>query len=121
MVALYTFSSPEPVVSWSRGLETRLQIKPSGSGDENALYKARICEFFVERLWSGLWSGSFSVFRLYKRFLEQQSYMQCAFSCILFLSIIFQSVRVVTFVQDANHEQQLVSYVFSGYRVFAFF
>ena len=26
------FSSPEPVVSWSRGL---LQIKPSGSGDEN--------------------------------------------------------------------------------------
>ena len=47
--------------------------------------------------------------------------MQCAFSCILFLSIIFQNVRVVTFVQDANHEQQLVSYVFSGYRVFAFF
>ena len=36
-----TFSSPEPVVSWSRGLETRgstgsLQIKPGGSGDENA-------------------------------------------------------------------------------------
>ena len=29
-----SFSSPEPVVSWSRGLET-LQIKPSGSGDEN--------------------------------------------------------------------------------------
>ena len=31
------FSSPEPVVSWSRGLETRcsLQIKPSGSGDKN--------------------------------------------------------------------------------------
>ena len=27
-----SFSSPEPVVSWSRG---RLQIKPSGSGDEN--------------------------------------------------------------------------------------
>ena len=27
------FSSPESVVSWSRGLET--QIKPSGSGDEN--------------------------------------------------------------------------------------
>ena len=28
---------PEPVVSWSSGLETRglLQIKPSGSGDEN--------------------------------------------------------------------------------------
>ena len=26
------FSSPESVVSWSRG---RLQIKPSGSGDEN--------------------------------------------------------------------------------------
>ena len=86
-----------------------------------ALYTARICEFFVERLCSGLWSGSFSVFRLDQRFLEQQSYMQCAFSCILFLSIIFQSVRVVTFVQDANHEQQLVSYVFSGYRAFAFF
>ena len=35
-----TFLSPEPAVSWSRGLETRgstcsLQIKPSGSGDEN--------------------------------------------------------------------------------------
>ena len=31
------FSSPEPVVSWSRGLKTRcsLQIKPSGSGDKN--------------------------------------------------------------------------------------
>ena len=27
-----SFSSPEPVVSWSRG---RLQIKPSGSGDEH--------------------------------------------------------------------------------------
>ena len=27
-----------------------------------ALYTARICEFFVERLCSGLWSGSFSVF-----------------------------------------------------------
>ena len=26
------FLSPEPIVSWSRG---RLQIKPSGSGDEN--------------------------------------------------------------------------------------
>ena len=39
---LRPFSSPEPVVSWSRGRETRgstgrLQIKPSGSGDENAL------------------------------------------------------------------------------------
>ena len=31
-----SFSSPEPVVSWSRGLET-LKIKPSGSGDENAI------------------------------------------------------------------------------------
>ena len=30
-------SSPEPVVSWSRGLTTRLQIKPSGSGDENEI------------------------------------------------------------------------------------
>ena len=27
-----------------------------------ALYTARICEFFVEHLCSGLWSGSFSVF-----------------------------------------------------------
>ena len=42
-----TFSSPEPVVSWSRGRETRgyksytgrLQIKPSGSGDENVTRK----------------------------------------------------------------------------------
>ena len=36
-MAARPFSSPEPVVSWSRGRETRgrLQIKPSGSGDEN--------------------------------------------------------------------------------------
>ena len=27
-----------------------------------ALYTDRVCEFFVERLCSGLWSGSFSVF-----------------------------------------------------------
>ena len=27
-----------------------------------ALYTARICEFFIERLCSGLWSSSFSVF-----------------------------------------------------------
>ena len=27
------FSSPEPIVSWTRG---QLQIKPSGSGDENS-------------------------------------------------------------------------------------
>ena len=32
LVKSKSFSSPEPVVSWSRGL---LQIKPSGSGDEN--------------------------------------------------------------------------------------
>ena len=32
------FSSPEPVVSWSRG-RGRLQIKPSGSGDENGRYR----------------------------------------------------------------------------------
>ena len=38
------FSSPEPVVSWSRGRETRgqLQIKPSGSGDENVFTLHRI-------------------------------------------------------------------------------
>ena len=35
---IYAFLSPEPVVSWSRGRETRgrLKIKPSGSEDENA-------------------------------------------------------------------------------------
>ena len=33
------FSSPEPVVSWSRG---RLQIKPRGSGDKNALSLKKI-------------------------------------------------------------------------------
>ena len=27
-----------------------------------ALYMSRICEFFIERLCSGVWSGSFSVF-----------------------------------------------------------
>ena len=35
---LFAILVPEPVVSWSRGRETttgRLQIKPSGSGDEN--------------------------------------------------------------------------------------
>ena len=43
LTMLGAFSSPEPVVSWSRGRETRssatdwLQIKPSGSGDENVL------------------------------------------------------------------------------------
>ena len=41
-LGLTPFSSPEPVVSWSRGWETRgatgwLQIKSSGSGDENGL------------------------------------------------------------------------------------
>ena len=38
-----SFSSPEPVVSWSRGRETRgrLQIKPSGSGDKNVPAWAR--------------------------------------------------------------------------------
>ena len=85
-----------------------------------ALYTARICEFFVERLCSGLWSGSFSVFRLFLA-ISGAEILQCAFSCILFLSITFQSVRVVTFVQDANNEQQLGYYVVSGYRVFAFF
>ena len=29
------FSSPEPVISWSRG---PLEIKPTGSGDENGLF-----------------------------------------------------------------------------------
>ena len=38
LVDLHTFSSPEPVVSWSRG---RLQIKPSFSGDENDLHITR--------------------------------------------------------------------------------
>ena len=43
LTILGAFSSPEPVVSWSRGRETRgsatdrLQIKASGSGDENVL------------------------------------------------------------------------------------
>ena len=41
LVGVQTFSSPEHVVSWSRGKETRgtgrLQIKPSGSGDENGV------------------------------------------------------------------------------------
>ena len=45
--------------------------------------------------------------------------LQRVFSCILFLSIIFQGVRVVTFFQDANYEQQLIYNGFSGYRVFA--
>ena len=35
--SIHTFLSPEPVVSWSRGLETRGQSKPSGSGDENGI------------------------------------------------------------------------------------
>ena len=46
--------------------------------------------------------------------------LQRVFSCILFLSIIFEGVRVVSFFQDANHEQQLVYNVFSGDHVFAF-
>ena len=35
---------------------------------------ARICELFIKRLCSGLWSGSFSVFRLFSDLLERQSY-----------------------------------------------
>ena len=39
------FSSPEPVVSLSRGW---VQIKPTGSGDENASRRGRgFCEFDV--------------------------------------------------------------------------
>ena len=50
----YAFSSPEPLVSWSRGRETRgsatgwLQIKPSGSRDENdgsAIYRRNAVEY----------------------------------------------------------------------------
>ena len=48
-----TFSFPKPVVSWSRGRETRgykcsksytgrLQIEPSGSGDENVTRKEKM-------------------------------------------------------------------------------
>ena len=36
----HSFSSPEPVVFWSRGLS--LQIKPSGSGDENGVKLCRL-------------------------------------------------------------------------------
>ena len=50
-----SFSSPEPVVSWSRG---QLQIEPSGSGDENGLenrcyvmYAKRIIYRFEEENW----------------------------------------------------------------------
>ena len=65
--SLKAFSSPEPVVSWSRGRETRgwatgrLQIKPSGSGDENGLkweMSAReharwgYANYFHERMWN---------------------------------------------------------------------
>ena len=41
------FSSPEPVVSWSRVRETRgrLQIKPSGAGDENGICTAWAASF----------------------------------------------------------------------------
>ena len=39
----WPISFPEPVISWSRGRETRvtgrLQIKPSGSGDENGEWR----------------------------------------------------------------------------------
>ena len=42
------------------------------------------------------------------------------FSCILFLSTIFQGVHVVTFFKYANHKQQLVYNVFCSYRVVAF-
>ena len=82
-------------------------------------YTARICEFLIERLYSGLWSGHLasSVFLA----IFGATVLQCTFPCILFLSIIFQSVRVVTFVEDVSHEQQLVHNAFPGYRVFSFF
>ena len=77
-----------------------------------ALYTARICEFFVERLCSGLWSSSFSVFPSLEVFFGA-AVLQRVFSCILFL-LIFQGVHVVMFFQDVNHKQQLVYNVFSG-------
>ena len=45
------FSIPEPVVSWSRGLETRgsLQIKPSGSGDENGPFASDTSLKWIDR------------------------------------------------------------------------
>jgi len=47
----FAFSSPEPVVSWSRGLETRgsLQIKPSGSGDENGPFASDTSPKWIDR------------------------------------------------------------------------
>ena len=77
-----------------------------------ALYTARICEFFVERLCSGLWSSSFSVFPSLEVFFGA-AVLQRVFSCILFL-LIFQGMHVVMFFQDVNHKQQLVYNVFSG-------
>ena len=84
-----------------------------------ALYTARICEFFIERLCSGLSSGSFSVFSSFI-VIFGAAVLQRVFSCILFLSTILQGVHVVTFFKDANHKQQLVYNVFCSYRVVAF-
>ena len=69
-----------------------------------ALYTARICEFFIERLCSGLWSGSFSVFSSFI-VIFGAAVLQRVFS-------IFQGVHVVTFFKDANYRQQLVYNVF---------
>ena len=49
-----------------------------------ALNTARICEFFIERLCSGLWSGSFSVFSSFI-VIFGAAVLQRVFSCILFL------------------------------------
>ena len=44
LFGVHSFSSPEPVISWLRA--GRLQIKPSGSGDENGVHFESDCNGF---------------------------------------------------------------------------
>ena len=66
-----------------------------------------------------MWSSSLGVFSSLLAIFGA-AVLQRVFSCILFLSINFQGVRVITFFLDVNHKQQLVYNVFSSYLVFAF-
>ena len=74
-----------------------------------ALYTARICEFFVECLGSGMWSGSFSVFSSFSaRF--RTAVLQRAFSCILFFQFFKAYVSSCSFrTQTTNNSLSTMS------------
>ena len=72
-----SFSSPEPVVSWSRG---RLQIKLSGSGDENgkALGSILLRHRTEKKKYPDLASARFRTHSIFKNVHSSKS---CGFVC----------------------------------------